>query len=281
MINDENSGTPNNEAPGSTAADKSTKETQYKKSASAKKNKLPSRNDIPAEYKTPLGELPLDDARVTAPAPAQVSASTIAGAVSSSEIQAPAKPNAISKAENPQRQKALDKTKEANKAEIQELVMRLFSPEIAREIAGAIAWVTYIIGGGLEISVWLIVEIVLEDADNLTKAHLHGHASARTKEEMHRKETAKVFSGMLARIAPPNPDCKLGIKPESLTVLRGLADRMEASMRTKIHVCVAFEYLWREGGNLAIRNWLLALGSHIEKKLKSNPLEIEKGADKL
>jgi hypothetical protein len=237
------------------------------------------RKPTPLPVPIPEGELPLGDARITVPSQIQVSASTIAGALPSREIQAPAKPSAIStaeKPEKPQQQQFLDTTKEANKAETQELVMRLFTPEIAREIAGAIAWVTYIIGGGLEISVWLIVEIVLEDADNLTKAHLHGHASARTKEEMHRKETAKVFSGILARIAPPNPDCKLGIKPESLTVLRALADRMEASMRTKIHVCVAFEYLWREGGNLAIRNWLLALGSHIEKKLKSNPLEIEK-----
>jgi hypothetical protein len=128
-----------------------------------------------------------------------LSASTIAGTVSSSEIQATAKPNAISNAENPQRQKSVDTTKEANKAETQELVMRLFSPEIAREMAGAIAWVAYITGG-LEISVWLIVEIVLEDADNLIKAYLRGHASSRTTEEMCRKETAKILSSILVRV---------------------------------------------------------------------------------
>jgi hypothetical protein len=55
---------------------------------------------------------------------------------------------------------------------------------------------------------------------------------------------------------------------------------MKTSMRAKIHVCVAFEHLWREGGNLAVRNWLLGLGGHIEKKLKSSPLESEKGTDK-
>ena len=154
-------------------------------------------------------------------------------------------------------------------------VSLLFTDDIAEELNGGIEWVKRVTDGA-EISIPKIVDLALSNADDLTESFLHGHATSRSQEELKRKAMATAFSAVLKGMAAGKVKRKPEIYVRSLMKLTEAARKMNAGLRNESHVRFAFERLWREGGNLALWEWLQKRGDHIKQELEACSLTMVK-----
>ena len=154
-------------------------------------------------------------------------------------------------------------------------VSLLFTDDIAEELNGAVEWFKRVTDGA-EISIPKIVDLALSKVDDLTESFLRGHATSRSHEELKRKAMATAFSVVLKGMATGEVKRKPEIYVRSLMKLTEAAKKMNAGLRNESHVRFAFDRLWREGGNLALWEWLQKRGDHIKQELEACSLTMVK-----